>query len=1015
MAAATACPTPDQLQRFALGLVDDETLESLSRHILECDRCGATLHGTAAFDKLTETLSNVPRIAGRIPNDIAVKQAIERACQLMAPAPGIANRDTSAPSQTKSYGRQSSNSQPNAADLVTDVLSPPQSAGEIGRLGSYRVLKLLDAGGMGMVFLAEDEQLKRQVALKVVKPTLAVTEETRQRFLREAQSAAALRHDNIVTIYQVGLDRGTPWLAMELLEGQSLSGRLASDKRLPVSEAIAIARQIAKALALAHARGLVHRDIKPANVWLEMPSGRAKVLDFGLARRESEADCLTQPGLVVGTPAYMAPEQARGAPTDHRADLFSLGCVIYHMLAGASPFRGRDTLAVLTALVEHSPPPLRSIGLQIPPALDDLIQNLLAKDPGSRPSSAIEVDEALATIEARLSAGYATTAAIAEQSSIPPVARSPESAAASQKNLLATRRTVLVIAAVSAVVLLTIVGAALLMRRPDSGPPAKVIAAADRLASPLPNEKATAAVPPEEEKSVEQAPGLLLAAQTVAPSASQTPGVETPAAADAEAAFAPRPTTPAVADSSSLPPATGALPKSPDFVSVVTNSPVKTVVGELGRENDRHIEVIDLKSDQAQIFAKSELRTINKDVAEQTVIDTVGLPNYVAWRVKQLLPVAASGKIAQVDGAIIFVTLGRAVGLAPGNELAVFRGGAEIKDPDTGKSLGTQRRKIARLEALEVQENLTKAKLLGDLETQLAVGDLVEPAVVNNLVAVLPLVDDLNQETTAGSRLAEELTTGLVRRGIPVVERRLLDKVLGELNRQQSNLFDPAHVQQAGKQLGAFAVVVGTVAPKDKSTEIQLRAVKVATGEILLATSHLIRDPSAHKSSPPAAPKSAGAWERSKEENAADIAYLSQMKHLSLRVWPGGFSRNGMALGKRIRVQGVDSPHGIFLHPDDKTFSEISYDLDGKWSVFRAGIAVAHTDMQQTNPASPLVFVVIGDEKVLWTSKPVRRFDEPQTCEVGVRRVQTLKLRVLCPGDNNCAHAVWLEPRVAKK
>ena len=136
-----------------------------------------------------------------------------------------------------------------------------------------------------------------------------------------------------------------------------------------------------------------------------MPTGRVKILDFGLARSESEEAGLTQTGIVVGTPAYMAPEQARGEAVDHRADLFSLGCVLYRMLAGSSPFRGKSTLAILTALVEHSPPSLRSLGLQIPAALDDLVQQLLAKNPKLRPQSAIEVAAALAAIEAQLNGG----------------------------------------------------------------------------------------------------------------------------------------------------------------------------------------------------------------------------------------------------------------------------------------------------------------------------------------------------------------------------------------------------------------------------------------------------------------------------------------------------------------------------------------------------------------------------------------------------------------------------------
>ena len=176
---------------------------------------------------------------------------------------------------------------------------------------------------------------------------------------------------------------------------------------------------------------------------------------------------------------------------------------------------------------------------------------------------------------------------------------------------------------------------------------------------------------------------------------------------------------------------------------------------------------------------KADLRSINKDAAERTAIDTVGLPNYMAWRIKRVLPLAAAGKIAQFDGAVIFITLGKSSGLEVGKELTVYRDGAEIKDPDTGKSLGKQRCKVARLEAIEVQDNLTKAKLLGDLDAKLEIGDQVEPAVHTDAVAVFPLVNPDGDETVGTRRIAEELTTGLVNRGVRVVERRLLDTVLG--------------------------------------------------------------------------------------------------------------------------------------------------------------------------------------------------------------------------------------------
>ena len=276
--------------------------------------------------------------------------------------------------------------------------------------------------------------------------------------------------------------------------------------------------------------------------------------------------------------------------------------------------------------------------------------------------------------------------------------------------------------------------------------------------------------------------------------------------------------------------------RPPALVSLITTDPVTTVLGELTRENQTHMEVLELKTGEKQTFAKADLKTIRRNVAERTAIEIAGLPNYMAWRIKKVLPnAAAEGKIAQIDGPIVFVSLGKNVGLEIGQKLVVYRGDTEIKDPDTGKVLGQQRRKIALLEAVDVEEQLTKAKLLDDLETQLAVGDAVEPAVVANAIAIFPLIDADEDETVGSKRLAEELTTGLVNRGVKVVERRLLDRVRGELQLQQGAAFDSAKAQQIGKQLGAYGVVIGTLSPKNKQIEAQLRFVKVETGEILIA------------------------------------------------------------------------------------------------------------------------------------------------------------------------------------
>jgi formylglycine-generating enzyme required for sulfatase activity/serine/threonine protein kinase len=313
--------------------------------------------------------------------------------------------------------------QPVATKERLDFLTPPQSPDEIGRLGSYRVLKVLGAGGMGMVLLAEDPLLKRMVALKVMRAELAAAADARERFLREAQATAAIEHPHIIHVYQVSEDRGVPFLAMPFLKGEPLDERLKRLGRLRVDEAVSLGRQIAEGLAAAHAAGLIHRDIKPGNVFLvsaeESPSpgvvtpGRAiatpgltthhsplvKILDFGLARATTGDDVnLTKTGAILGTPAYMAPEQARAGKVDHRSDLFSLGGVLYRMLTGEQPFKGNDPISLLMALATEIPKPVRELNPEVPLALAELVMRLLEKDPSKRPASARVVAEQLAAL-----------------------------------------------------------------------------------------------------------------------------------------------------------------------------------------------------------------------------------------------------------------------------------------------------------------------------------------------------------------------------------------------------------------------------------------------------------------------------------------------------------------------------------------------------------------------------------------------------------------------------------------
>ncbi len=282
-----------------------------------------------------------------------------------------------------------------AGDLPLGFLAPSDKPGQLGRLERYEVLEEVGRGGMGVVLKAFDPSLHRVVAIKVLAPQLATSGVARKRFLREAKAAAAVSHDHIVTIHAVDEANGLPYLVMQYVAGLSLQDRL--DREGPIgdlAEVLRIGMQTASGLAAAHAHGIVHRDVKPGNILLEEGVGRVKLTDFGLARAMDDAS-LTQSGFVAGSPLYMAPEQARGEGLDHRADLFSLGSVLYTMCTGRPPFRAANTLAVLRRVCDDVARPIRETNPEIPDWLAAAVEKLMAKEPGDRFQSADEVVELL--------------------------------------------------------------------------------------------------------------------------------------------------------------------------------------------------------------------------------------------------------------------------------------------------------------------------------------------------------------------------------------------------------------------------------------------------------------------------------------------------------------------------------------------------------------------------------------------------------------------------------------------
>ncbi len=275
-------------------------------------------------------------------------------------------------------------------------------------IGGYRVLREMGRGGMGVVYEAVDAHLKRRVAVKLIAAELAANAAARERFLREAQAVARIDHPNVVPVHSSGEDHGQLFLVMPLLKGETLESRLKRERKLPPAEVARIGREVAAGLEAAHAVGLIHRDIKPGNIWLEADTGRVRILDFGLAKPLTDAAAgLTETGVIVGTPHYMAPEQAEGHSVDSRTDLFSLGAVLYHAATGERPFKGQTSLAVLIAVKVDTPPSIETLSPDLPPHLASVIHKLLAKTAADRPTSATEVIESLSGVTAAPTSPFA--------------------------------------------------------------------------------------------------------------------------------------------------------------------------------------------------------------------------------------------------------------------------------------------------------------------------------------------------------------------------------------------------------------------------------------------------------------------------------------------------------------------------------------------------------------------------------------------------------------------------------
>lgn len=371
MTVQTMCPDPKRLEGLLQGNLSPTEQAELTEHVGECSGCQQALDQLAAGPSVA-VLSQVDR---------------DKPASDSAYWPAVAELDKEI---TKPVSHHSL-----PPKTPVDFLPPSDDPSHLGRLDQFNILSVIGRGGMGIVLRGFDTYLQRDVAVKVLDPTMADDEVARKRFCRESRTAASINHENVVAVHHVAHEESSdlPYLVMQLIDGESLDERLAQG-RLSLKDVIGFGAQVAAGLAAAHEKGLIHRDVKPANVLLERGTNRVKLTDFGLARAAEDVR-LTGTGLVTGTPLYMAPEQARGEDVDARADLFSLGVLLYELCTGQTPFDAKTPLAVLKKVTDERHRPVRELNPDTPEWLADIIDRLLAKSPADRFQTAREVADIL--------------------------------------------------------------------------------------------------------------------------------------------------------------------------------------------------------------------------------------------------------------------------------------------------------------------------------------------------------------------------------------------------------------------------------------------------------------------------------------------------------------------------------------------------------------------------------------------------------------------------------------------
>ena len=367
-----SCPDVTKLRHLiAGGLAEDDELP-LESHLEHCEACQQQLEQLVDL-KPTECLAGIT--LDESPSG-SLREVIQR---------------------LKAGDLKASHVDPQTSTLIVrDVLEESDRPGVLGRLGNYDVLEFVGQGGMGAVVKARDRTLDRDVAIKIMLPELAARSVARERFVREAKSAASIHHPHVVTVYAVDDSADVPYLVMEYVLGETLTDRIRRCQRLPVDDVVQLALELSEGLDAAHRRGLVHRDIKPANVLIDEETGVAKISDFGLVKAMDDDSGLTATGTIAGTPEFMSPEQAVGSTKlDARSDLFSSGTVLYSALTGVSPFQASSAVATLRRVCDEEPTPLTEVCPDLPHWFTAIVHRLMSKSPADRFPTARDVVTAI--------------------------------------------------------------------------------------------------------------------------------------------------------------------------------------------------------------------------------------------------------------------------------------------------------------------------------------------------------------------------------------------------------------------------------------------------------------------------------------------------------------------------------------------------------------------------------------------------------------------------------------------